>query len=209
MSDVLLIRHGLCDTVGRSIAGRFPGTPLNPTGVHQARGLAERLKALPIEAVYSSPQDRTRETAGPLAELLGLPVRISPGLDELDFGAWTGRTLDALRDDPEWRRFNTERGSTRIPGGETMGEVVARATAELSRIASEHPEALVAAVTHGDVIRALLAAYAGMPLDCMLRLEVAPASVSAVRLGSEPLVLAVNWLTDGIGGIGPWDLPAR
>ena len=81
--------------------------------------------------------------------------------------------------------------------------------AELSRIASEHPEALVAAVTHGDVIRALLAAYAGMPLDCMLRLEVAPASVSAVRLGSEPLVLAVNWLTDGIGGIGPWDLPAR
>ncbi|MBA3892444.1 MAG: histidine phosphatase family protein [Gemmatimonadales bacterium] len=82
-----------------------------------------------------------------------------------------------------------------------MDEVVARAGAELARIASEYPAGLVAAVSHGDVIRALLAHYAGMPLDLMLRLEVAPASVSAVRLAPEPLVMAVNWRTDGIGSL--------
>lgn len=82
-----------------------------------------------------------------------------------------------------------------------MDEVVARAGAELARIAAEHPAGLVAAVSHGDVIRALLAHHAGMPLDLMLRLEVAPASVSAVRLAPEPLVMAVNWRTDGIGAL--------
>ena len=206
MTEVLLIRHGLCDSVGRAIAGRAGGVHLNAAGVQQARRLADRLRALPIAAVYSSPLERARETAAPLGKRLGLPVRIASGLDELDFGAWTGRTLESLRGEPDWDRFNAERGSTRIPGGESMGEVVGRAGAELTRIAAEHPGRLVAAVSHGDVIRALLADFAGIPLDRMLRLEVAPASVSLVRLTGEPLVLTVNWRSDGLG---PFELPAR
>ena len=201
MTELLLIRHGLCDAIGRTIVGRSAGVSLNAVGVRQAEDLADRLKLLPIAAVYSSPMERTWETAAPLAGRLNLPVRLAAGLNELDFGAWTGRTLDSLKGEPDWTRFNTQRGSTRIPGGETMDEVVARSGAELARIAAEHPVGLVAAVSHGDVIRALLAHYAGMPLDLMLRLEVAPASVSAVRLAPEPLVMAVNWRTDGIGSL--------
>jgi probable phosphomutase (TIGR03848 family) len=202
VTDVLLIRHGLCDVVGSAIAGRSVGVHLNAAGVRQARELARRLGRLPIGAVYSSPLERARETAAPLAERLGLRVELSPELEELDFGAWTGRTIDSLAGDPHWHRFNTERGTTRIPGGETMGEVVARASGGLARIAADHPDGAVAVVSHGDVIRALVAHYAGLPLDHMLRLEVSPASVSAVRLVPEPQLLTVNWSKGALAEIG-------
>lgn len=199
MTDVLLIRHALCDPVGRAIAGRTPGINLNSTGTRQAEALAEGLVGIPMAALYCSPLERARETAAALERPLGIPARIAPGLIELDFGSWTGRTLDSLAGDPVWSRFNTERATTRIPGGETMDEVVARGAGELARMAADHPGLRVAAVTHADVIRALLTHYAGMPLDRMLRLEVAPASVSVVRIGPEPRVLAVNWRADGLG----------
>ena len=196
LSAVLLIRHGLCDPVGRSIAGRSPGVHLNPTGRRQARALARALQGLPIAAIYSSPQDRARETAAALAERIGIAARAAAGLAELDYGAWTGRSLDSLAGDPVWQRFNNQRGSTRIPEGETMEEVVSRARAAVEAMVAEHPVALVAAVTHGDVIRALLASWAGMPLDHMLRLEIGPGSVSVVRLSPEPRLVAMNWLPD-------------
>lgn len=196
VSTVLLIRHGQCDPVGRSIAGRRPGVHLNEAGRRQVRALARTLEHLPVAALYSSPLDRARETAEALAERSGLPVRIASGLEELDYGAWTGRSLDSLAGDPVWRRFNLERGATRIPDGETMGEVVERAENAVGEMMAAHPEALLAAVTHGDLIRALLASWAGMPLDHMLRIDIAPGSVSAVRLFPEPHLLTVNWLAD-------------
>jgi probable phosphoglycerate mutase len=196
MTTLLLFRHGLCDPVGRSIAGRSPGVHLNSSGRRQASALAEVLSPLPVIAVYSSPQERARETAEPAAERLGLPVRVAAELAELDYGDWTGRTLASLADDAEWQRFNRERGSTRIPGGETMAEIVTRAAGAVSEIRARHPDAIVAAFTHGDVIRALLASWAGMPLDHMLRLEVAPGSTTAVRLSPEPQLLMLNWLAD-------------
>ncbi len=193
VSALLLIRHGLCDPVGRLIAGRSPGVHLNPEGCSQAVSLADSLARVPLAAIYCSPLDRAQETAAPLAQRTGLSIRISPGLQELDYGEWTGRTLESLADDPVWRRFNSHRSATRIPGGETMDEVVVRASGALEGIAKAHPDAPVAAVTHGDVIRALVAHWSGMPLDWMLRLEVAPGSVSVVQLEPEPRVLALNW----------------
>jgi probable phosphomutase (TIGR03848 family) len=190
----LLVRHGLCDPVGRSIAGRSPGVHLNAAGRGQAEALARTLDRLRLAAIYSSPLERARETAAALAERTGLPVRITSGLQELEYGAWTGRTLDSLAGDRVWQQFNSRRGATRIPGGETMEEVVERAAKAVADMTAEHPGALVAAVTHGDVIRALLASWAGMPLDHMLRLEVAPCSVSAVGFAPEPRILTVNWL---------------
>jgi broad specificity phosphatase PhoE len=114
-------------------------------------------------------------------------------LDEVNYGAWTGRTLSSLAEDPLWQRFNRARGATRIPGGETMAEVVTRARRAMETIAAAHPGELLVAVTHGDVLRALLASCLGMDLGDMLRLEVAPASVSVVRFSPDPRVLVVNW----------------
>ena len=199
MSTVLLIRHGHCEPVGRSIAGRSPGVHLDATGLRQAGKLADALAGLPLAAVYSSPLERARETAAPLAERAGLAVRLSPGLEELDYGAWTGRTLESLAGEPLWMRYNSNRGATRIPGGETMGEAVERAGAAVAEMSAAHQRGIAAAVTHGDVIRALLATYLGMGLDHMLRLEIAPASVSVVRFAPQPQVLTVNWVPDLTG----------
>jgi probable phosphomutase (TIGR03848 family) len=201
VSDILLIRHGLCDPVGRSIAGRLPGVHLNAVGRAQARRLADQLKTLPIGAVFASPLERARETAEPLAERLATGVEVVPGLTELDYGNWTGRTLDSLAGDPVWTSFNVQRGSTRIPGGESMAEVAGRCAAALGEIAARHPFGLAAVVTHGDVIRAVLATYMGLPLDGMLRLQVEPGSVSAVRLQGEAVILAVNWQPESIGDL--------
>jgi probable phosphomutase (TIGR03848 family) len=196
VTTLLLIRHGSCDPVGHSIAGRTPGVHLNALGLSQATALARSTERLPITAVYSSPLERARETAQPIAESRGLSVQLSPGLEELNYGDWTGRALESLRDDPLWQQFNQRRSATRIPNGETMAEVVRRARTAVSGIAAAHHNELVAAVTHGDVIRALLTSWAGMPLDHMLRLEVAPGSVSAIRLSPEFSLLALNWLPD-------------
>jgi probable phosphomutase (TIGR03848 family) len=193
-TTLLLLRHAACDHVGHRIAGRAPGIHLNSEGRAEAAALAEGLGQLPIGAVYSGPLERAWETAAALANRLGRPVLPAPGLDELDFGEWTGRSLDSLATEPLWRKFNEARGASRIPGGESMREAVDRATAELARIRREHPDGLVAAVSHGDVIRGVLLDCLGMPLDHVHRLEVAPASVSVVRLDDpEPRVLAVNW----------------
>jgi len=198
MTTFLLIRHALCDPVGKAIAGRAPGTHLNRTGYAQAEALAARLTALHISGIYSSPLERARETAEPLARRLGLPVIDAAGLNEMDFGDWTGRTLAELAGITEWRDFNTNRSSTRIPNGEIIAEVVARAMEELDRIRLCHGSGqLVAVVSHGDVIRGVLAAVLGTPLDLMQRLVVDPASVSILSYTQgSPRLLLMNSAED-------------
>jgi broad specificity phosphatase PhoE len=170
----------MCDPVGRSLAGRRPGVHLNLRGKREAERLAEQLSELALSAIYSSPLERAIETAEPIAARHGLVVRIAQGLNEVDFGDWTGKSLAELDPLPEWKRFNTHRSETRIPGGEGIGEVLSRSQAELASMEQVHsgPAALVAVISHGDVLRAIVASALGMSLDRMQRLELAPASVS-------------------------------
>jgi probable phosphoglycerate mutase len=205
MVTVLLIRHAVCDHVGQRIAGRSPGVHLNAQGRADAESLARVLAAGRVDAIYSGPLERALETAAALARPAGLPIRPAPGLDELDFGEWTGRTLGSLEGDAHWRLFNELRSATRIPGGELMGEAADRALGELARFGREHPHGRVAAVSHGDVIRAVLLRCLGMPLDAIHRLEVAPASVSVVEWqeGGSGRVPVVNWTVGAPGEAAP------
>ncbi len=182
MTTFLLIRHALCDPVGKSISGRTPGIHLNAVGRRQAAALGARLGALPVAAIRSSPLDRAVETAQPLATALGLPILEDEGLNEVDFGDWTGRTLAELDGLPGWRDFNERRSSTRIPGGETMAEVVTRSLAVLEQVrrTPELAGRLVALVSHGDVLRSLVAHCIGMDPNAIHRIEIAPASVSVL-----------------------------
>jgi probable phosphomutase (TIGR03848 family) len=194
MTTYLLIRHALCDPIGQAIAGRSPGVSLNPAGRQQAEALASRLAELPIVAVYSSPLERAVETARPIAERKGVPVEPLQGFNEIDFGEWTGRTLVELDPLPEWQSFNSYRSGSRIPGGETMLEVLTRTLREFERLQLLHPEgSLVVIVSHADVLRLAIAHFLGMPLDLLLRLELGPASVSIVELQSYgPRLLLLN-----------------
>jgi probable phosphomutase (TIGR03848 family) len=195
VTSFLLVRHALCDPVGRSIAGRAPGVHLNAKGRLQADELGRRLGDLAISAVYSSPLERALETAGPIAAQQGVPVVEAPGLTEIDFGSWTGKTLQELDQLPQWKDFNIHRSGTRAPEGEGMTDVLARALGEMNRIRAEHDtrEALVTLVSHGDVLRALLAHFLGVSLDLFQRIEISPASVSVVTLENHgPRVLLLN-----------------
>ena len=194
MTTFFLIRHAMTDAVsGRWIAGRRPGLRLNAEGRAQADALAARLAPAGIAALYSGPLERARETAEPLARALNLEARTLDAFDELHFGDWTGRTFDELESEAAWRRFNSFRGGTRPPGGELMLEAQARAVAALARLRDRHAGERVAVVSHGDIVKAALAHYAGIHLDLFQRVEISPASVSLLELGDDgPRILLVN-----------------
>jgi broad specificity phosphatase PhoE len=184
-ATVFLVRHAAHDRVDSVLCGRMPGVGLGEAGRRQAEALARRFAAAGgggVDAVWTSPLQRARETAEPVAARIGLPVRVSGALCEIDFGAWTGQAFDALRDDPRWRRWNEARAGGRPPGGESMAEAQARAVGEVERARAEHPDGAVVLVSHGDVIKAVLAGVLGLSLDAHARFEISPASVSALAV---------------------------
>ncbi|HEX6330502.1 MAG TPA: MSMEG_4193 family putative phosphomutase [Actinomycetota bacterium] len=182
MTVLLLIRHAHTDAAGKRLTGWARGVHLNDRGREEAEALADRLAQLPIRAVYSSPLERCRETAAPLARRLGLAVNTRRELIEVDYGEWTGRTISGVRRTRLWRTVQHMPSRVRFPGGESLLEVQTRASNEAERIAMAHPQDLVAVVSHADVVRVLLAHYLGMPLDGLQRLGVEPASVSVLAL---------------------------
>ncbi len=182
MTTFYLVRHGDNDSVGQGISGRRPGIPLNERGRAQARAVAERLARLPIARVISSPLERARETAAPIAERLGLPVDLLEDITEVDFGDWTGRSFAQLDADTRWRRFNRVRSVTRIPEGEMMIDVQARMVTAMERLRHAHPEACIALVSHGDPLRVAIAYYVGLPIDLMQNIHVDLGSISALAI---------------------------
>jgi len=182
MTKFFLIRHGANDFVGKSIAGRMPGVHLNAEGRKQAERLAEKLSRESIQKIFSSPLERTMQTAGPLSKKLGLEIQISDALLEIDFGDWTGKTLDELSLIPLWKKWNSFRSATRIPNGEMIVEVQSRMVAQIEKLRREFPDGTLAIFSHGDPIRSVLTYFLGMPLDFFARLEISPASVSTLAI---------------------------
>lgn len=199
---VVLVRHGQTATTGKELPGRKPGLHLSDVGEQQAKAVAERIAALQsdkrkVAAVYASPLERTRETAAPIAEGLGLDVRIDEGLLEMDFGEWTGIELAAARKKPEWKAIQTYPSGFRFPGGESFAEMQARIVTTLDRLRAAHPGELVVGVSHADPIRVAVAHAMGTHLDLFQRVVVSPCSMSAIALGDDgPTVLTVNATDD-------------
>lgn len=157
---------------------------LDEPGRAQAERLADLLGEAGIAAIYSSPLERASVTAAPLARRLGLPIVEIADLVDMEFGAWTGREVQAMGPDPQWRSFNQMRSLARPPGGESAGAVQHRMVAALSAIVETHPDEPVAVFGHADPIRYTLAYLLGMPLDFALRLEVGPASITRIEWAS-------------------------
>jgi len=193
MTTFLLIRHGHTEWIGKAIAGHTPGVGLSRDGQRQVERLAERVRAFPIRAIFSSPLQRTLETAEPISRAFNLEVQPRLGLIELDFGDWTGRTMEQLQEDPRWERFNSLRSMTRAPNGDLMLDVQARMVDELEGLRAAWPGETVAIISHQDAIKAALAHYAGIPLDLFQRFEIQPASVSVLQLADwGAKILSVN-----------------
>src|SRR3954468_6526336 len=134
-ATALLVRHAAHAELGSLLSGRRRDVALSREGLEQAAIVADLLSTAPLAAIYSSPRERAWYTARDIAEPHDLKVAIADGLDEVDFGAWSGRSFAELDGDPDWQTGNEARGSARAPGGETMREAVAPAAASLAAMA--------------------------------------------------------------------------
>ncbi len=202
---VLFVRHGRTPTTGASLPGRAPGLHLADEGIAQAGAAAQRIAALDsVAAVYASPLERTRETARPIARALKLRVRQSFGLIECDFGTWTGRKLDDLRKKPEWKQVQHYPSGFRFPRGESFAQMQSRALDTVHRLVAAHPEETIVAVSHADVIKAIVASATGTHLDLFQRIVVSPCSITAILYTPQgPVVLTVNSTGDDLRTLVP------
>lgn len=201
MATVLLVRHGRTTANATGLlAGRTPGVHLDEHGREQAARTGDRIAAVPVARVVSSPLERCAETARALLERQrGAPSSsVEPALTECDYGRWQGRLLSELATEELWPVVQSQPSAVVFPGGESMAGMQARAVAAVRRhdaeVGAEHgPGAVWVAVSHGDLIKSVLADALGMHLDLFQRLEVGPASVSIVSYGaSRPRVSAIN-----------------
>ena len=198
MSAFLLIRHASHDFPAGSLPGRLPGVGISAKGRAQADALASQLGKLPLDAVYSSPRERARQTAAPLAAKLGFDVLVDDLFDEIDYGEWTGKSFKDLDALTHWKQFNSFRSGTQIPGGEMFLDVQRRMVAGIQKLRQDYPDGTVAIFSHGDPIRTAIAFFAGMPLDHILRLQVGRGSVNAISVTETGArLLCVNVLPEG------------
>lgn len=201
MATVILVRHArsTANTAG-VLAGRAAGVALDDVGRGQARRTAEQLAVAPLAVVVSSPLERCQETAAAIVERQpNRPaVVLDEALTECDYGQWQGRTLADLAQEPLWSVVQRQPSAAVFPGGESLAAMQSRAVAAVRghdrQVEAEHGAGAVwLAVTHGDIVKSVLADALGMHLDLFQRITVGPASISVVRYGpARPEVVTTN-----------------
>ena len=197
------MRHGETPTTGTVLPGRAPGLHLSDRGRAQAERVAERLAGLSVAAIYSSPLERTCETAEPTAARTGLDVKLDDGLLECDFGGWTGAALAELAGLPEWQTVQHSPSAFRFPNGESFTQMQARIVGSLEALRTAHAGGVVVCFSHADPIKAAVAHALGTHLDLFQRIVISPGSVSAVSYveGQAPAVLMVNSTSEPLSGL--------
>ena len=188
-----LVRHGAHGEYGERLSGRAGQSSLSEAGQLQADPLARWAGRADVEAVQASPRRRTQQTATIVATARKLAVETVDALDEVDFGDWNGRSFAELEEDPLWHEWNSRRATAATPGGERMGEAVARTVAHLEQAATGPNQGPVMLVTHCDIIRGVIAFYLGLSLDHILRFDIDPGSVSTIEVGAgQARIIRIN-----------------
>jgi probable phosphomutase (TIGR03848 family) len=188
-TTLVLVRHAVTDQTGPLLTGRTPGVDLSDDGRKQAAALADRLADLPVAAVYTSPIERTAQTAAAVAERHRLAVGHLPGALEADYGEWTGGKLADLAKTDLWKTVQRAPSRARFPGGESLAEMQARIVGCVEAVVADHPGEMVVVVSHADPIKAAIAHYTGLHLDLFQRIVVSPASVTAFVLSAHGAAL--------------------
>ncbi len=179
VKTVHLVRHGHHSLLDRVLCGRMPGVALDELGCRQMSACVGNVFPAPT-AIQSSPQRRALQSASILAWPGGLPVEVVAAVDEIDVGDWTGRSFDDLNEEPDWHRWNSRRGTSRPPNGESMRGLQARVVRHLEQLREDTAEGTILIVSHAEPIRAALLYYADIALDDFLSVTVDPASVSTL-----------------------------
>lgn len=202
---LLLIRHA---KPSEAVTGRCYGAldvGLSEAGREQARQLADALAEAPLVALYTSPLRRAVETAAPLAARLGHPPTLDERLAELNFGAFEGRSYDEIeRSHPElYRDWMETPWRVEFPGGESFPSLRRRALAAMEALRRRHAGATFALVSHGGVLRAMLADCLTMPDAAIFRLRQDHAALSVVDWTNDvPLLRLLNLPPALLGAVG-------
>ncbi len=210
MTTLFLVRHGrsTANTAG-VLAGRADGVELDDKGREQAETARVRLAGVPLAAAVVSPVLRCRQTAQQILTDRDVPEFLEEGLSECDYGEWTGRTLKELADEKLWKTVQQQPSAAVFPGGESMTAMWSRSVGAVRewdrRLTAEHGEHTAwLAVSHGDVIKAILADALGMHLDSFQRIMVDPASVSVIHYtDSRPYVVTMNSTSGDLSALLP------
>jgi probable phosphomutase (TIGR03848 family) len=214
MATVILLRHGRTSAnASGTLAGRTPGVRLDDVGRTQAERAAERLAVVPLAELVTSPLDRCKETARAVATHQAAKGRLHTdrALTECDYGEWQGRKLSELARLALWKTVQTNPSAATFPGGESLSEMQARAVSAVRRrdaavTAAHGAGAVWLAVSHGDVIKSVIADALGLHLDLFQRIQVDPAAVSVIRYTeARPYVLASNTHEGDLS----WLVPAK
>ncbi|WP_120004140.1 MSMEG_4193 family putative phosphomutase [Nesterenkonia muleiensis] len=201
MATVILVRHGRSTANADGVlAGRAAGVTLDEIGHSQAAHTGDRLAVVPLVGLVASPLERCRQTSQAILDRqAGSPaMSVDTGITECDYGQWQGRRLADLSKEDLWSVVLRQPSAAVFPGGESLAAMQARAVAAIRRhdavFESQHgPGAVWAAVSHGDIIKAVLADAFGMHLDLFQRIHVNPASASIVRYtAAQPHVVSTN-----------------
>ena len=219
MPTVVLVRHGrTAANAGGVLAGHTPGVVLDDRGREQAAAAGERLAAVPLAAVISSPLERTRETADAIAAAHSPapPLHLDDRVAEPHYGDWTGKKLTILAKDPLWKVVQAHPSAVVFPGdgGEAMAAMSTRAVSAVrdwnTRLEADHgPDAVFVVVSHGDVIKAITADALGLHLDQFQRLQVDPCSFTIIRYTDlRPFVVRTNDVGGSLDVLLPPKKPA-
>lgn len=200
MATVVLVRHGRTTANAAGVlAGRTPGVALDAAGHEQAERVAGRLAGVPLVAAVSSPLRRCRETARHILQgREALPLRTDQRLVECDYGAWQGRPLKELAKERLWQTVQQQPSAARFPEGESLLDMSQRVVAAVREIdaalTSEYGDgAIWVAISHGDLVKAVVADAMGAHLDMFQRIQADPASATIIRYTpARPYLLGVN-----------------
>lgn len=187
MARIVLLRHAHSVANEKNLlAGRTAGISLSKTGKEQAKDLIARLGDIQFDEVAISPLQRCRETIEPWLDTTGAKrqIVVDDAISEVDYGNWSGKTLASLRRKAQWKVVQDFPSQMTFPEGESLLEMQGRALSGFYRLNSVKGKGPRLLVSHGDVIKSIVAHCLGMHLDQFQRLVIEPASLTIIDTDS-------------------------
>ena len=183
MPIIYLLRHAQSTANTKGIlAGQDDSVELSKDGFKQAEELGNYLKNLMINQVYCSPLTRCVQTITPFMKTNPkISFQIKPELIEMNYGQWSGKKLRVLSRDRRWKTVQNKPSSFTFPQGESFKQMRRRVDGLIKDLSFEKGPILL--VTHGDIIKMILAASLSLPIDRFQSFVAEPASISAINIG--------------------------
>lgn len=209
MSRLVFLRHAHSTANEAGVlSGRIDGVSLSTRGLAQAEALVNRIGPVSFSQIRVSPLARCEETIRPWLDSAHSTnvesYTLDDGLNEVDYGAWSGRKLKSLQREKLWSQIQSTPSKVTFPEGESIKGAQKRALAAVHRAHEKQRKGNLLFISHGDIIKATIAALLSMKLDNFQQLVIDPAAISILEYdGKSARLIAFNdtsgMLSDTLG----------